>query len=313
MAQPTTAFSTYDAKGNREDLVDYIYDVSPTDAPLMQAIPRVKAMGVLHEWQVDALDSAGTNYKIEGDDAPAATHTATTRRGNRCQILSKTSIVTGTQMAVKHAGRDDERAYQLDKMIKSLKRDIEFAISDNNAAVTGNDTLAREMAGFPAWIFTNYSKHSGGTLPTGDGSDAYSDGTARVFTEDLLQAALELAYTNGGNPSLGIVNAFNKRKVSLFAGNATRFDKSEDKKLVAAIDVYVGDFHTIDFKPSRFIETDMCYLVDPEYAALAWLRPLEVSELAISGDYSKDLVLAECTLEVRNEQAHAMVFDLTVS
>ena len=30
MAQPTTAFSTYDAKGNREDLVDYIYDVSPT-------------------------------------------------------------------------------------------------------------------------------------------------------------------------------------------------------------------------------------------------------------------------------------------
>ena len=279
----------------------------------MQALPRAKAIATNHEWQTDALDAAGTNYAVEGDDAAAAVHTATVRRANRLQILTKTSIVTGTQMAVKHAGRDDEKAYQLDKMIKALKRDIEFAICDNNAKVTGNDSTAREMAGFPAYIITNYSKASGGTLATGDGTDAYTDGTARAFTEDLLQAALELAYTNGGNPSLGLVNAFNKRKVSLFAGNATRFDKSEDKKLVAAIDVYVGDFHTIDFKPSRFLETDMCYLVDPEYAAVAWLRPLEVQPLAISGDYSKDLVLAELTLEVRNEKAHAMVFDLTVS
>lgn len=313
MTQPTTAFSTYDAAGNREDLVDYIYDVSPMECPLIQALPRAKASAVTHEWQTDALDTAGTNYAVEGDDAANATHTASVRKANKCQILTKTSIVTGTQMAVSHAGRDDERAYQLDKMMKSLKRDLEFAISDNNAKVTGNDSTAREMAGFPAWIITNYSKASGGTLATGDGTDAYQDGTARVFTEDLLQAALELAYTNGGNPSLGLVNAFNKRKVSGFAGNAVRQDKSEDKKLVAAIDVYVGDFHTIEFKPSRFLETDMCYLVDPEYAAVAYLRPFEVNELAISGDYSKDQILVEATLEVRNEKAHAMVFDLTVS
>ncbi len=313
MTQPSTAFSTYDAIGNREDLADYIYDVSPTECPLMQALPRAKAIATNHEWQTDALDAANTNYAVEGDDAAAATHTATVRKANRLQILTKTSIVTGTQMAVKHAGRDDEKAYQLDKMIKALKRDIEFAISDNNAKVTGNDSTAREMAGFPAYIITNYSKASGGTLATGDGTDAYAAGSARVFTEDLLQAALELAYTNGGNPSMGVVNAFNKRKVSLFAGNATRFDKSEDKKLVASIDVYVGDFHTIEFKPSRFSEIAMCYLVDPEFAAVAYLRPLEVNPLAIAGDYSKDQVLVECTLEVRNEKAHAMVFDLTTS
>ena len=279
----------------------------------MQALPRGKAAGVLHEWQVDALDSAGTNYKIEGDDAPAATHTATTRRGNRCQILSKTSIVTGTQMAVKHAGRDDEKAYQLDKMIKSLKRDIEFAISDNNAAVTGNDTLAREMAGFPAWIFTNYSKHSGGTLPTGDGSDAYSDGTARVFTEDLLQAALELAYTNGGNPSLGLVNAFNKRKVSLFAGNATRFDKSEDKKLVNAVDVYSHDFGEVKIVPNRFQRARDCWVLDTSMWEIAYLRPMFTKDLAATGDATKGAHIVEYTLVSKNEAASACVVDLTTS
>jgi len=73
------------------------------------------------------------------------------------------------------------------------------------------------------------------------------------------------------------------------------------------------DFHTIEFKPSRFLETDMCYLVDPEYAAVAYLRPFEVNELAVVGDYSRDQITVEATLEVRNEKAHAMVFDLTVS
>ena len=313
MAQPSTAFSTYDAVGNREDLVDYIYDVSPTETPLLSALPRAKATAVTHEWQTDALDAAGTNYLVEGDDAAAAVHTASVRLSNKCQILGKTSIVTGTQMAVSHAGRDDERAYQLDKMMKAIKRDLDFAICDNNAKVTGNDSTAREMAGFPTYIVSNYSKASNGTLAAGTGADAYTAGTARVFTEDLLQSALELAYTNGGNPSLGIVNAFNKRKISGFAGNSTRIDKGEDKKLVAAIEVYVGDFHTIEFKPSRFSEPAMCLLVDPEMAAVAYLRPFEVNELAISGDYSKDQIIVEATLEVRNEKAHAMVFDLTTS
>ena len=33
MAQPTGSFSSYDAVGNREDLSDMIYDVSPSDTP----------------------------------------------------------------------------------------------------------------------------------------------------------------------------------------------------------------------------------------------------------------------------------------
>jgi len=225
------------------------------------------------------------------------------------------AVVTGTQIAVVSAGRDDEMAYQMMKRMKELKRDLEFAISDNNAKVAGNDTLAREMAGFPAYAAVTGSavKASDGTFAAGTGADAFTPGTARVFTEDLLASALQNCYDNGGNPSIGVLGPFNKRKVSQFAGNATRVDKSEDKKLVAAVDVYVGDFHTIEFRPSRFCEVDMCYLVDPEFAAVAYLRDFSTKDLAIDGDYEKKQILVEATLEVRNQKAHTMVLDLTSS
>lgn len=48
MAQPTNTYSSYDAVGNREDLSDIIYDISPTETPFLSAIPRVSATGTKH-------------------------------------------------------------------------------------------------------------------------------------------------------------------------------------------------------------------------------------------------------------------------
>ena len=43
MAQISNTFSTYDAIGEREDLSDVIYNISPTDTPFMSAIAKTKA------------------------------------------------------------------------------------------------------------------------------------------------------------------------------------------------------------------------------------------------------------------------------
>ena len=40
MAQVTGTYSTYDAKGEREDLADIIYSISPTDTPFMSGIGK---------------------------------------------------------------------------------------------------------------------------------------------------------------------------------------------------------------------------------------------------------------------------------
>lgn len=314
MAQPSNTYSSYDAVGNREDLTNIIYDVSPTDTPVMSALPRTKATATNHEWQTDSLASASAaNAVIEGDDATTDASTATTRLGNRTQILDKVAQVTGTQEAVSKAGRKSEMAYQMEKRMKEIKRDIEAAITDNGAYVAGNDTTARELAGFPAWLTTNTSAGATGADPTTIGSTARTDGTQRAFTEELLKAVLQDCFTNGGNPTMAVVGAFNKRKASEFTGSATRMDRSEDKKLYAAIDVYVSDFGEIKFVPDRFSRARDCLLIDPEFAAVAYLRPFQTVDLAKTGDTVRKQILTELTLEVKNEAAHGGVYDLTTS
>jgi hypothetical protein len=70
MALPSNTLATYEAIGNREDLSNIIYRISPTDTPFMSSIDREKASGVNHEWQTQALAAASTaNAQFEGDDA----------------------------------------------------------------------------------------------------------------------------------------------------------------------------------------------------------------------------------------------------
>ena len=173
MAQPADTFSSYDAVGNREDLIDTIYNIDPTDVPFMSGIAHVSADGTKHEWQTDSLTAASaTNAVIEGDDATTDASTATTRLDNQCQISDKVARVTGTQNAVVKAGRRDEMAYQVTKRVKELKRDMESSLLANNAKVAGNDTTARELAGIESWIVTNSSGGATATAATGDGTDA---------------------------------------------------------------------------------------------------------------------------------------------
>jgi hypothetical protein len=56
---------------------------------------------------------------------------------------------------------------------------------------------------------------------------------------------------------------------------------------------------------------DVAFVVDPEYAAVAFLRPFQTNELAKTGDSEKTQLLCEYTLEVRNQAAHGIAADLT--
>ncbi|MCA3169598.1 MAG: DUF5309 family protein, partial [Burkholderiales bacterium] len=125
MPAPTNTVTTFSAIGNREDLADIIYNISPMDTPFLSQAAKTRASAVYHEWQTDALEAAGANRRIEGDDATANTFVATTRVGNYCQISSKTISVSGTQRGVNAAGRADEFSYQLAKRGREIKRDME--------------------------------------------------------------------------------------------------------------------------------------------------------------------------------------------
>ncbi len=314
MAQPTNTFDGYDSVGNREDLSDIIFNVSPTETPFVSAIGKTKATNLNHEWQVDSLAAAAANANIYGDDVSGDALTATTRRGNRVQLLDKAVTVSDEQIAANPAGRKNELSYQMAKAMKEIKRDLEFnLVGVNNAKVTGTNAVAAEMGSVQAYIFTNDSLGATGASPTGDGTDARTDGTQRAFTEDLFKDVLELVWTEGGDPKLAIMGSFNKRVASGFTGSATRQVDANSKKLYAAVDVYVSDFGETKLVADRFSRSRDVLIIDPEYWKLATYDGLKQKELAKTGHAEKRMLSWYVTLEACNEKSSGGVFDLTTS
>ena len=143
MAVPSNTYLRYTSIGVREDLSNVIYDISPTDTPIMSSIGKTKATNTLHEWQTDSLAAATTNNAlIEGDDATAASLSPTVRLTNFTQIVGKTVQISGTLEAVDKAGRKSEKAYQLAKASAEIKRDIETILTANQAKTNGTAPLA---------------------------------------------------------------------------------------------------------------------------------------------------------------------------
>ena len=311
-------YNAHTAIGQREDLTDVIYNISPTETPFMSSIGKTKATAVYHEWQTDSLAAATTaNAAVEGADASDATLSPTVRLGNYTQILQKTIKVSGTLDTVNKAGRKSEKAYQLAKASQEIKRDLETIMLANQGRDAGSsNSTARKMASLLSWITTNSDVGSGGADPTTIGVSTRSDGTTRTFTEALLKTVVASVFDSGGSPTVLMVGSAGKQKVSSFAGIAVnRFQINTPKPgaIIGAADLYVSDFGQISVVPNRFMRTRDALVLDPEYAAVAYLRPFQTNELAKAGDSDKTQVLVECTLEVKNEAAHGIVADLNMA
>jgi hypothetical protein len=311
-------YQTYTAIGQREDLTDVIYNISPTDTPFMSSIGKTKATATFHEWQTDALAAPALGGAVEGADASSITASPTTRIGNRTQIFTKSVAVAGTLEAVDKAGRKSEKAYQMAKVSAELKRNIELTLLSNQVAAVGNSSTARTMGGLQAWLSTNGDFGTDGVAGSG-GTTARVNGTNRTFTEAILKTVVAEIYTAGGSPKVLMVNPAHKQLVSAFAGIAAqRFMAPSDAPttIIGAADVYMSDFGTISVVPNRFMNStnagnETAFVVDPDMAAVAYLRPFETIELAKTGDSEKTQLLAELTLEVKNEAAHGIIADLS--
>ena len=319
MTQPTNTFDSYDAAGNREDLSNLINLVSQGETPFISDIAGEETVTARYtEWQIDALDTVDTaNYVIEGDEATMDAIVATTRVGNRLQISDKTLTVSGTQEVVDKAGRTSEVAYNMDKKLRSLKRDIEYTVLANQASVTGDATTARRCGGLPSWLTSNDDRGAGGSQGgfSSGNTVAATNGTQRALTETLLKTVIRSAIDNGGAPSIILANSFNRQVISGFSGNATATRDVMGKKIIATSGVYVSDFGTHKIVYAPRIATREVMVVDPDMVNIGYMkgRKLLKFDLSKTGDTIKKQFLSEFTLICKNEAAHAIVADLTTA
>lgn len=310
MSAPTGVNTTLVAVGNREDLEDKIYRVAPEETPFMSNIGRTEATSITHEWLTEDLASPdATTQFLEGDDVTTlSTANQPARIGNLCQINGKKYGVSGTEQAVKSAGKSGSLSRQ--RVLKGLeaRRDAELRFVGNYATVAESGATARKCGGVLAGISSNVSLGAGGAVTAISGSTwtAATPGTARTLTETLVKAVQSSAFTNGARPSLALMGPTQKQNWSAFTGVASIRKEAPGNKmatLIGAVDVYVSDFGNLALVPHPYGLTTSAIGIDPDMWAVGVLRGWKTVKLAKLGDSDREEILAEHTLIARNQKS----------
>lgn len=310
MPKVTNAFTSYSATANREDLSGVIYNIDPFDTPFMTAVGRRNVSNRIFDWQTESLPAVNTsNAQLEGFELARSAGQATVRLSNTTQISSRDATVSGSQEAADAAGKKSEMSHQMAIASKALKRDMESILCGTQARAAGNDTTARTTRALEHWITSNVSYGTSGANPASE-TAALTDGTLRNLTETMFNDRLQAAYDAGAEPTVALVGSSIKRKISAFTGRTGSQIPISRGEVVNSVDVYKSDFGDIKIQPSRWVRSRTVFLLDPEYAAVAYYRPFSTKDIAPIGDAETKMLIAEYGLEMKNEKAHAKIADV---
>ena len=329
MAQVANTYETYDAVGNREELADKIYQITPEETPFLSLIGRKPVASVHPEWQIDTLGAVDTNNnQPEGNDWTYDAVAPTSRVGNYTQISDKKIVISRTQDKTSKAGRKSELAREVAKKGVELRIDMEAITLGNQAssAGSGNGATNRKLGAFRAWLASNDSMGAGGASGGFNTStsvvDAATNGTQRAFTKVILDATILSSYNAGGSPKVLMVSPYVKTVFSTFMSDANvanqRYETPSKGQttIVAAADMYMSDFGAVSVVPNRQMARAGAtvarngFLIDPRMVSLGVFDDIHIEKPAKTGDAEKRVLVTEYTLLVNNEAAHGVAADL---
>jgi len=325
MAAVTNAFSTYQAKGNREDLSNSIYNIDPFDTPVMSMARRRNAKNRTFDWQTEFLPTVDTNNAHpEGFELARSAATPTVRLTNVTQISKRDATVSGSQEASDAAGKGSEMGHQMAMASKTLKSDMESIMSSRQARDDGADpNTPRKTEAIAHWLGRATNKAGavattdllGGAtvgfftgLPTTATTafTAVAGGSQVAVTEQMLGDAMQKAYTNGAKPDNWVVPPAIKRTVSTFEGRGISQVLVGKTEVVATVDIIATDFGRVKVMPSLWMPSDIALLLDADFIAVAFFRNFRQFPIAKIGDAETRIILAEWGVEMRNPLGHIL-------
>ena len=315
MPKVTNAFTTYMAKGNREDLANAIFNIDPVDTIFITLSESRDISNVMFDWQTEKLPAVNaTNQQVEGFTLARSASTPTVRVGNVAQLSERDATVSGTQQSADAAGKGEgEMAHQMALAGKALKRDMETALLSPQPYNAGaDDTTPRATRGLEHWITTNAFYGATGANPV-SATAVVTDGTPRALTEAMLGDAIQVSYDKGAEPDHLLMGSYIKRVFSTFLGRTQSRVRVEPDQIVAAADFYVSDFGEVKAYPSRYMRPRTLIGWDPEYSKIAYYRKMVRKDLGIIGDADTKMIISEYGLQCSNEAAHFKIADLVTS
>jgi hypothetical protein len=247
------------------------------------------------------------NAALEGDNKPDARFTNRARCGNYTQIFTAAVEVSGTDIAASQLGLADELDFQKQERLRELIRDLENTVV-NGGQPTGNpegsSSVRRSMKGIIQHISTNVFHTGDSGFPSGTGLD-----------ETKVNYVLRKIWENSnGNVDLIVVGGFQKRKINEFCADSRTY-AANDTTFTNMVSVYESDFGVCRIVTSRWLPQDGVLFLDSSKLNVLPLagRSFHFKPLASSGDYECGELIGEYTLELKNEMAHGLIRDLSVS
>ena len=314
-----------------EDTLRAIFDISPVDRPVIDAIGSDMTGNKYTSWLEDKLRAADPdNAVVDGSDAPADGSSVGTRVGNWTQIAQGTLHVSTSAREADNIGYADALAYQVEKEQKAIWTDTEASILSLNASVEDDGAAAAgKSAGLEAWLETHTVRGALGAdggfgTTTADIVDAATPGTKLPLAESDLKDMMQGVYESGGEVTLAVMRAPVKRLMSEFFytdGAKTalmRAEVGQDRGMDVAkgnVELWVSDFGTVAFVPDRSLQTtatatSTLFLIDPEFLRMGYLYNLRGEPIGKKGLSDIVQLSHEFTLKVLNRDAHALIADI---
>jgi hypothetical protein len=235
------------------------------------------------------------NAALEGEDTDEDRTTRQVRKSNYCQIMKVGVKLSGTAQAVGWITTGDKLADAKVMRLRKLLRDLEKTIlmGRTDVATIGSDTARRTMAGIVCSLATNVT--SCGTL-----------------TEAALGDLLQSCY-NQGSRDVDLIVAPPKQKRIISGWNSSRIHVTNEANAYRnVVEVYESDFGSQRVIMNRWLPDDVVLTLDSGRIKVVPLagRSFRYEELAKGGDYVRGQIVGEYTTELRNENAHGMLYNL---
>lgn len=326
-----TNFTSTTQGGQREDLANWISNISRDMTPFVSSIGKGKASATLHEWSTDTLEAASLQAAAEGASFAESASPVVARVTNRTQILTKGIRVSGTLEAVDKVGRKSEFKYQTEKRGKEMARDLEVIMLStqvsavHGSSATGNiQALARKMGAYQAYSTVNIvagtaaaATGTGAVTGAGDGSNvavAQSAHTNALVTLADINETLRLV--NGVTsvaPNKLMMSTTNKVRFSDLMTGTTNVRRNIDEKgkLKQSVDLYESDFGDVELVHNYLMGNTEIFVYDPSTMSINTLRPLHFRDISEDGDSLRSFMVQELTFEAKTPTGNAVILDVT--
>jgi hypothetical protein len=321
--------------GIRQDLSDLIAVVDAKSCPVVSMAKKgAEPINPLTQWQADAFGTptlAGvlSNSDVSASDFEdqAANRVLLSARIQKYRRVPSVDDLANTVSEVAGIGKKKEMARAVSKSLEMLKRDMEATFCSDQESREQSGSNAYLTRGLGRWIQNgaqsdlpvnvNYRTPTGSINATATAS----------LTENNIQDMLQSIYSQTGKVSTYslVCGPTLKRQFTSFTrtqfastnvASAIRvLNQKDENKIVSTVDIFEGDFGTLELIPSLFLAADATgagaaavqngrgYVLDMDMVELRYNRKPRFQELEDRGGGPRGIVDAICALCVKSPLA----------